>query len=310
LQLANDYKNKKPLVLSSDFIEAMRSMLSANNLDNALKAQILTLPSETYLGEQVATIDVDAIYQARRFVRMELARELKSEFERLYQENQSDGDYEVSAEAFAQRSLKNICLGYLALLNDPPIRPSGTFPRVGEGVLSQELCVTQFKRASNMTDSLAALQALANLDCPERVSALADFYTRWKDEPLVLDKWFMLQATSELPDTLAEVKKLTQHPAFNLQNPNRVRALIGGFCSGNFIRFHDVSGSGYAFLADQVLALDKLNPQIAARLVQPLTSWRRYDSTRQALMKAQLERLAKTAKLSKNVYEIVEKSLN
>jgi aminopeptidase N len=169
--------------------------------------------------------------------------------------------------------------------------------------------VVQFEQANNMTDVVSALALLANTDGPERTEALAAFYRKWKDDVLVVDKWLSLQATSRLPDTLHEVKGLTQHPAFNLKNPNKVRALIGAFCHSNPARFHDASGAGYEFLADNVLRLNALNPQIAARLLHAVIRWRKYDAGRQALMKGQLERVLATPDLSKDVYEIAAKSL-
>jgi aminopeptidase N len=173
----------------------------------------------------------------------------------------------------------------------------------------RNLCLEQYQQADNMTDEISAVAMLANLDCPEREQVLTAFYARWQHEPLVVDKWFALQATSQLPDTLVRVKLLLHHPAFTIKNPNKVRALIGAFCQANPVRFHEVSGAGYVFLADQVLEIDALNPQIAARLLGVLSHWRRYDDHRQDLMKYQLERILKAPRLSPDVYEIATKSL-
>jgi aminopeptidase N len=150
---------------------------------------------------------------------------------------------------------------------------------------------------------------LVDLDRPERAAALAAFYRRWQDDPLVIDKWFALQARSSLPGTIAAVRELTRHPAFTRANPNRFRALVGTFSQANPLHFHAASGAGYAFLADEVLAIDKANPTTAARLVQPLGQWRRYDDARQGLMRAMLDRILATAGLSPNTYEMVAKSL-
>jgi aminopeptidase N len=169
--------------------------------------------------------------------------------------------------------------------------------------------VDQFEFANNMTDVITALAALANTECAERHDALAAFYDKWKGESLVVDKWLSIQATSRLPNTLVAVKSLTKHEAFNIKNPNKVRALVGAFAHGNTVNFHDVSGSGYEFIADYVIELNKLNPQIASRLTTVFTMWRKYDDQRQALMKQQLERIKAEPKLSKDVYEIIEKSL-
>jgi aminopeptidase N len=159
-----------------------------------------------------------------------------------------------------------------------------------------------------MTDVLAGLVNLANSEWPEREAALAAFHEKWKGDPLVMDKWLAIQAMSRLPGTLETVRKLMQHPVFNIRNPNKVRALIGSFAA-NPVRFHDPGGQGYTFVADQVITLDPLNPQIAARLVSAFTLWKRYDEHRKALMQAQLERIAAAPKLSKDVYEVVAKSL-
>jgi aminopeptidase N len=160
-----------------------------------------------------------------------------------------------------------------------------------------------------MTDVLAALMVLCEVDWPERDEALDRFYALWRDEELVVDKWFSLQAMSSLPDTLARVKRLTGHPAFDPKNPNRLRALVGAFAHANQLRFHAADGAGYAFLADQVIAIDPANPSMAARLVQPLCAWRRQDASRQALMKREIERVLALPGLSSNTYEMAAKSL-
>jgi aminopeptidase N len=170
------------------------------------------------------------------------------------------------------------------------------------------LCLKQFDGANNMTDALSALMALASSDLPERQPALERFYAKWKDEPLVVDKWLSVQASSRLPDTLAQVKRLTSHPAFDLKNPNKVYALIRTFGT-NQVRFHAADGAGYAFLADQILALDPLNPQIAARLTRAFDRWRRFDAGRQSRARAQLERIQGTEGLSKDTLEVVTKAL-
>ena len=193
-----------------------------------------------------------------------------------------------------RRSLKNLCLSYLMELPREEIRQG---------------CMEQFTTAGNMTDAMAALQALTNCDCPEREPALDAFYRKWRDQPLVVDKWFSLQATSRLPDTLQRVERLMRHPDFDIRNPNRVRALIGAFCQGNPARFHELGGAGYRFLADRVLELDGINPQVAARLLNPLTRWRRYDERRRQLIKTELERVLAAEKLSRDVYEVASKAL-
>jgi aminopeptidase N len=238
-------------------------------------------------------IDPEAVHEARKFVQQVLAASLKTVFLRVYHANEEAGRYRIDQGSVGKRSLKNTCLAYLAELEDPDV---------------SELCVRQFKTGGNMTDVMAALANLANNECVERTEALDEFSAKWKDDPLVMDKWLSIQATSRLPDTLETVKALTRHPAFNIKNPNKVRALIGAF-SSNPVRFHDRSGAGYDFLADHVIAIDAANPQIASRLVSAFTLWKRYDEKRKTLMRAQLERILKTPNLSKDVNEVASKSL-
>jgi aminopeptidase N len=171
------------------------------------------------------------------------------------------------------------------------------------------MCTTQFDSADNMTDRLAALTCLANSDMPPREAVLAAFYQRCQDDPLVVDKWFTVQAASLRSDTLAQVRELLAHPAFTMKNPNRVRSLVGAFAHGNPARFHDPAGDGYRFLADRILELDSLNPQVAARMVSAFSRWRRFDASRQVLMRVELERIQTQAGLSRDVGEIVAKSL-
>ena len=293
-RLVDDCRAGRALALDDDIVAAFGALLDDTGLDRALVAQALTLPSESYLADQFERVDVDAIHRVREFVRRTLADRLYDAFLRHYRESRDDAAYQFDAGSMARRSLKNLCLGYLM--------ETGREEAV-------RLCLAQFDAAHNMTDSLAALTVLAQYDLPEREDRLQRFYRRWQHDPLVVDKWFAIQAGSRLPDTLERVRRLLGHPAFTLTNPNKVRALIGRFCQGNTVRFHAADGSGYRFLADQVILLDPLNPQIAARLVSALSRWRRHDDDRQRLMKAELERILATPNLSRDVYEIVSKSL-
>ena len=293
LDLVKDHQEGRPLLLDNLFIDAFRKTLESGMDDKAFQAFALSLPSETYLADFMSVVDPDAIHEARTFVQQVLAGILKSSFLSVYRANEDAGPYCVDQASMGKRSLKNTCLGYLTELEDADAR---------------ELCVNQFRTAGNMTDVISALVNIANNDCREREELLAEFYEAWKNDPLVMDKWLAIQATSRLTGTLDRVKTLTKHPAFTLRNPNKVRALIGAF-SSNSVRFHDPSGAGYAFIADHVLAIDPMNPQIAARLVSAFTIWKRYDAKRQALMKKELERMLKAPKLSKDVYEVVSKSL-
>lgn len=293
-QLVQEYRQQHPLTLSSAFIKSFNIALNDSKLDLALMTQMLILPRMSYLMELMTIIDVEALHHVREFIKTELARELKTAFLQQYRNNHILKPYHFDAKSMGQRELKNLCLGYLMQTNE---------------VILRKLAIDQFHQADNMTDQMGALGALMNTDCTERTTIFAEFYQQWQHESLVVDKWFSLQALSTLPDTLNTVKKLLKHPAFNLKNPNRVRALIGSFCHGNYINFHAKDGSGYEFLADQVIIIDRLNAILAARLLEPLTQWRKFDKHHQDLMRAQLERIAKEPKLSKDVYEVVSKSL-
>jgi aminopeptidase N len=294
LKLIDAYHHNRELQLSYEFIEAYRKALIQPELDKALIARLMTLPSESYIADQMDIVDVEAIHAAREFMRRTLAQSLRTELLQTYQANQSSQTYQFSADEMAQRSLKNMALAYLMTLDDPEL---------------QQLCVAQYKQSNNMTDVMGALSLLAEVAGAAREEALEDFYNRWQHDPQVVEKWLAIQAGSSLPDTLQRVQALMQHAAFSLHNPNKVRSLVGRFCGGNPLRFHAADGSGYRFLGDRVLELDTLNPSIAARLVQTLSRWRRYDADRQALMREQLERIVNKDGLSKDVYEIASRSL-
>jgi aminopeptidase N len=294
LKLILAYQERRELQLSSEVIEAYRKALIDPGLDKALIARLMTLPSESYIADQMDVVDIDAIHAAREWMRRTLAASLRTELLQTYQANQSSQSYIFNAGAMAQRSLKNTALAYLMALDDPEL---------------QQLCVNQYRQGNNMTDVMAALSLLVDVAGKVREEALADFYTRWQHDTQVVEKWLAIQAASILPDTLQRVQALMQHPAFSLHNPNKVRSLIGRFCSANLVRFHAADGSGYRFLGDRVLELDARNPSIAARLVQTLSRWRRYDAGRQALMREQLERIVGKDGLSKDVYEIASRSL-
>ena len=280
--------------LDPDLVTALRRILADAERDPAFAAEALTLPSEAFLADQVAVVDVDAIHAARESARVELGRALSMELASAYVALADTGPYQIEGAAIGRRALRNTCLAYIA---------------AADAERGATLAKAQFETRANMTDVLAALTVLADLDRPERPAALARFYAAWSRDELVIDKWFALQARSSLPGTPDRVRELTMHPAFERKNPNRVRALVGAFAQGNQIRFHDASGAGYAFLADEVITLDPINPTTAARLVQPLGAWRRHNPARQALMQRQLERVLATANLSKNTYEMASKSL-
>ncbi|HEX9397945.1 MAG TPA: aminopeptidase N [Burkholderiales bacterium] len=270
------------------FLDAARKLLSVP--DPAFVAEVLTLPSETFLAEQMVVVDPDRLHESRRKLRKELALFLTKDLESIYEKNRVTAPYSPDPVSSGKRALRNLALGYLGELGQP------------------SLAWDQFRGADNMTDSMAALGVLANLDCAEGPMALEVFYARWKDEPLVVDKWLSVQAFSRLPGTLAKVKTLLSHPAFDLKVPNKVYALIRAFAS-NHVRFHAADGAGYAFLADQILVLDALNPQVAARMARAFDRWKKFDEGRMAKARAALERIRDAKGTSKDVMEIVTKAL-
>ena len=273
--------------------EAFRASLEAPGADPALVAEALTLPSEAYLAEQLHQVDPFAIRRARRDVRKALGQALEAHWLALIAEGPvNPWDYRP-AEA-AQRRLRNLALGYLNAGSERHL------PRALE----------QLEQADNLTDRVAALTILADSPSPEAEQALDAFHARWHGEPLVIDKWFRIQAMGDRPDTVDRVEQLAAHPDFTLSNPNRVRALLGAFAQGNPAHFHSLDGRGYRLLVDHILSLDPSNPQLAARLLAPLTQWRRYTPDRREAMRGQLQRIIEQDSLSKDVYEVVSKSLD
>jgi aminopeptidase N len=275
------------------FVDAFARVLRDGPRDPAFAAEALSLPSETYLAEQMEVVDPDAIHAVRTNLRRELGRTLRDELVQTYQSLKISGPYSPDAQSAGKRSLRNLALGYLMEL---------------ESTDAYALCAEQFAAADNMTDRMAALASLANSRSPARDPALERFYADWKHEPLVVDKWLAVQATSRLPDTLVRVERLMHHEAFDIRNPNKVYALIRAFCA-NHLRFHAADGSGYAFGADRALELDALNPQIAARIARSFDRWRKFDAGRQAHARAALERIRAKDGLSKDVAEVVTKAL-
>ena len=287
------HRNGVEKVMDSRVVDAFKALLNGPMNDKAVLAEMLTLPSEAYIAEQQPIVDVDAIHAAREFVRQSLAMALRDEFLAIYEANMSDEAYAPTPEQIAQRSLKNVALAYLMSIEDE------------QGLA---LCEAQFAADHNMTDVRQALTLLVHSDRDDLASpALKAFGEKWAHDPLVMDQWFTVQVSRPQPDVLERVKYLMQHPAFSLKNPNRVRALVGAFAQ-NRVNFHRLDGQGYQLLADVVIELNRLNPEIAARLITPLTRWQRFDETRQALMRSELERI-KAQPLSSNVYEVVEKAL-
>lgn len=297
-ELIGQHQKGQPLVLDQRLITALGTVLADTSLDQAMIAEMLSLPGEAYLTEISEVADVDAIHAAREFVRKQLADSLFDGLWARYTANRKVSkatEYVAEAEHFARRALQNIALSYLMLSQKPEVLAA---------------TIEQFDTSDNMTERLTALAVLVNSPfTAEKDKALAVFAENFKDNPLVMDQWFSVQAGSPLPGGLERVKTLMQHPAFNIKNPNKVRALIGAFAGQNLINFHAADGSGYRFLADLVIQLNGFNPQIASRQLAPLTRWRKYDSKRQALMKDELVRIRDSGELSSDVFEVVSKSL-
>lgn len=279
-------------------MSAYRAVLQDSSLDPAMVAYMLTLPTEAYISELAEQIDVEAIHDSRLALRQKIAEALRDEFTKVYFAYDHQQPYQATADAIAARSLKNVALAYLMLLKDPKIIAA---------------CEDQYRQSNNMTDVMAALTQLVNSPAAaaQAEMALDNFYRLWQNESLVVNQWLTVQASCLLPGGLARVRALQQHPAYDDKNPNKIRALISAFANSNSINFHDLTegGAGYRFLADEVLRLNRVNPQIAARLLTPLTKWKRYHPQRQVLMQQELQRIIEEPELSPDVYEVVSKSL-
>ncbi|MEQ1547271.1 MAG: aminopeptidase N [Chakrabartia sp.] len=276
----------------SHVIDAVRATLNNNALEPALVAEMIVLPSEAYLGDQMLVVDPDAIHNAREALRRDLGSSLTDHWQTAFGQYQQNV-FTYSPAAKGARRMKAVALGYIAAADD------------GAGAAH---AFAQFESTDNMTERQSALATLANGNAPQRVAALDIFYNRYRDNPLVLDKWFSTQAFSTRADTVTAVADLLTHNDFTLNNPNRVRSLIGAF-GGNQRAFHRADGSGYRLYADTLIALDPINPQTAAKLVPPLGRWKRFDDARQTLMRSELERIVAVAGLSKDVFEQASKSL-
>jgi aminopeptidase N len=283
-----------PPPVGDAFVAALGRTLEDDTLDPAFAAEMLALPGEDVVADRMEVIDVDAVHAARESLRRAVAVSLTDSLMNTYRRHAGNRPPAPAPEEAGHRALKNRALGYLVA--------------TGEAAMD-DLCHAQFETAQTMTDSMAALSLLAHGESPHRRRALADFRQRWADDKLVLDKWFMVQATAPRADTLERVRALMHDSAFSIANPNKVRALVGAFGGANPVRFHAADGAGYAFLADRVLELDPINPQVAARLLTPMGRWRRFDAPRQDKMCAQVQRILERRGLSRDVYEIAKKTL-
>ncbi len=293
LGLVADQQAGRELRPDQDFVAAYRATLTGGERDRAFLAEALILPSEKYLAELMPVIDPEAIHIARKFIIRTLATLLRDDFLAVREACRGTRPYSVDDGRSGERRLANLCLAYLMSLEEQAII---------------DLCIRQYRSSDNMTDTMGALSPLASCNCPERSEALEDFYRRWQGDRQVVDKWFSLRAMSDLPGVIDDVQALIGHPAFELTNPNRFRALVGAF-SQNQPHFHAPDGAGYRFLVDQLLRLIPLNPQVSARLLAPLTTWRRFEPGRRALMQQELMRIQALPDLPLDVYEVVAKSL-
>ena len=276
-------------------IRALHTILSEPGLEPAFVAQVMALPSENDIAREIGRdVDPDAIFAARRALRAEVGRDLAAPLAETYARLNARAPFSPDAASAGRRALKNVCLDLMA---------------AGDRGAGVARAAAQYRDADNMTDRFAALAVLSHHDVPERQAALDDFYRRYEGDPLVIDKWFALQATIPEAETLSRVRSLTTHPAFALSNPNRVRALIGNFAAANQTQFNRRDGAGYDFHADTMLALDSLNPQVAARLATAFRSWRALEPERRAKAEAALNRIAASATLSRDLHDIVTRTL-
>ena len=275
-------------------LQALLGLIDSKPDDKAVFAEMLSLPSAAYIAEQCKPINAQRVFKQREQVKAKLAVDLQSRFLDLYNENKSDSEFSLGAAEMAQRALKNRALSYLLACEQSEF---------------YELARRQYFEADNMTDRLAAFSALVHSTYPEKQQMIDDFYRQWRDHSLVLDKWFALQATVPTQDTLLSVQSLLKHSAFSIANPNKVRSLIGAY-TANMPSFHNQDGSGYRFLADKIIQLNSLNPQIAARLSTSFNHWRAYAEPQSSLMKAELERINEQPELSRDLREIVSKALS
>jgi aminopeptidase N len=276
-----------------DYLAALEVVLAKAHDDPAFAAQMLMPPTESEIAALRMPADPDAIHAARTALIRAVAAAHGGRLGALYEHMRDDGEFSSDAQAAGRRSLRNACLRYLTAANDEA---------------AAGLAEAHYRSATNMTDMMAGLAALTRMESPLRERAFTHFHDRFRGDPLVLDKWMDLQAGSPLPETATAVAALMKHPAFDIKNPNRVRALIGAFAA-NHLRFHDNSGSGYRLVGQAIRILDPINPLVAARLAGAFETWRRYDSKRQTLMRAELEAILAQKGLSPNLFEVAGKML-
>jgi aminopeptidase N len=276
-------------------LDALAAILADKSLEPAFVAEVLSPPSEADIAREIGRdVDPDAIFRARTALRALMGLHLNAALTATYEGLAHTGPYRPDAVSAGRRLLKNVCLDLLAATQESH---------------AIRLAATQYRAADNMTDRMAALGTLSLHDVPDRKAAFDDFYQRYSGDPLIIDKWFSLQAMTPDPATLDRVRALTSHPAFSMANPNRVRSLIGAFAQGNPTQFNRPDGAGYEFMADRILALDPNNPQVASRMTTAFKSWRMLEGARRARAKAALQRIADAPKLSRDVHDIAQRAL-
>lgn len=295
LNIIADLQQKREPRLPEIVLDSFRSVLLDQQLNVALKAELLSMPVSQQLIDAMPEADTDLIYAAKKYMATELSKKLHSELLNKYNEYSLNGTYKFNAHDAAYRTCKNVILGFLL---------------VTKSAEAIRLSVKQYYEANNMTDTIAALAGIASIDCLERKELLDNFYAKWSNNPLVVNKWLAIQAQADLDNVLDQVQILLKHEAFDIKNPNKVQALIGGYCIGNPIKFHANNGAGYKFAADIVLQLNSINPSVAARILIPLTQWKKFSPQRQELMCEQLRRIKATPNLSNDVVEIISKALH
>jgi len=294
LVLIEDIQSNRDLSLPDYLVDAIGQVLDANDKDQALIAMSLVPPSELYLAQQLKIIDPDAIHHAREFLISKLAVIHYDKWLSLYHSLSDSSQYIVDQDNVGRRSLRQVCLNYLLSIDNDS---------------SWELAISQYNNANNMTERLGAFHALLKSSSPDTEKIIEEFYDKYKQHSLAMDKWLAVQATVPKAETLLRVKELEKKRIFDRKNPNKLRSLVGTFVSQNPVCFHALDGSGYDYLAHWLLELDPVNPQVAARLASSFNSWKSYDQKRQDLMKYSLEKINNTKNLSKDVKEIVSKAL-
>lgn len=294
LKLCIDYRNQKNLLIPTSITDTFQNILNNLTIETALVAKILQLPTENYLCELQEIADVEAIHHVIEVVKFQIATQLKPDLLNCYHRHNHHHDYTTDTNSIGNRSLKNLCLNYLMYLDEPEIT---------------KLALDQFNQSNNLTDTFGSLEPLANSNFPNRYQLLDEFYQQWKDNHVIVDKWLALNARIKHPDIQQRLIKLTQSGAFNIKNPNNIYSLIRTFGRENLVNFHNSDGSGYQFIADQIITIDRFNPHLAAHLATLLTNGNKFDPLRQSLIKLQLERILSQPTISKNTREIAAKGL-